>query len=66
MLMKDFVYDITRVRILKDAPIVVEYMIIVEHSIYNYIEKTLKLTIQSALFNYEKMPIFELSQVIYK
>ena len=56
----DFVYDITRVRILEDAPIVVEYMKmpinlihgitknILENSIYSYIEEKLKLKIQSA------------------
>lgn len=60
MSVEDFVYDITRVRILEDTPFVVEYMMMpiqiiqglrmetIEHSIYKYIESNLKLTIQSA------------------
>lgn len=93
MSVEDFVYDITRVRILESTPIVVEYMMmpiqlvpglrqeIIEKSIYNYIEKNLKLTIQSAhrtiravqstelerkhLQIDEKMPIFEVAQVAF-
>jgi len=57
---KDFVYDITRLRILEDEPIVIEYMImpiflipgineeILLKSIYSYIEGDLKLKIQSS------------------
>ncbi len=60
MSVKDFVYDIIRVRILDNVPIVIEYTMmpiqlvpgirneILEASIYRYIEKTLKLNIQSA------------------
>lgn len=60
MSVKDFVYDITRVRILDDVPMVMEYMMmpiqlipgirneILEDSIYRHIEKTLKLRIQSS------------------
>ena len=57
---KDFVYDITRVRLLEGEPIVIEYMImpisliqgineeVLENSIYSYIENNLKFKIQSA------------------
>ena len=57
---KDFVYDIIRVRILDDTPIVIEYTMmpiqlvpgirneVLEDSIYHYIEKTLGVQIQSA------------------
>ena len=46
---KDFVYDIIRVRILEDLQLVPGMRNeILEDSIYRYIEKTLKLTIQSA------------------
>ena len=57
---KDFVYDIIRVRILDDVPLVIEYTMmpiqlvpgirneVLEDSIYRYIEKTLGLQIQSA------------------
>ncbi|SFT42983.1 GntR family transcriptional regulator [Selenomonas sp. GACV-9] len=57
---KDFVYDIIRLRILDDTPLVVEYTMmpiqlipgirheILEDSIYHHIEQTLKLSIQSA------------------
>ncbi|TYZ20500.1 GntR family transcriptional regulator [Selenomonas ruminis] len=57
---QDFVYDIIRLRILDDVPMVIEYTMmpiqlvpgirneILEHSIYHHIEKTLKLNIQSA------------------
>lgn len=60
MSVKDFVYDITRLRILDDVPMVIEYMMmpiqlipgirneILEDSIYRHIEKTLKLHIQSS------------------
>lgn len=57
---KDFVYDIIRLRLLDGVPWVIEYTMmpiqlvpgirheILEHSIYHHIEKTLKLSIQSA------------------
>lgn len=56
----DFVYDIVRVRFVDGEPIVIEYtkmpieliprvkMSVLEHSIYQYIEKDLGLKIQSA------------------
>ena len=60
MSVKNFVYDITRVRILEGEPYVIEYMTmpiflipdiseeILKNSIYSYIEGNLKLKIQSA------------------
>ena len=90
---KDFVYDIIRVRFLEDLPLVVEYTMmpiqlvpgirneILEDSIYQHIEKTLKLNIQSAhrtiravrsteleqaeLCIPPEMPILEIEQVAF-
>lgn len=59
---EDFVYKIERVRILKNKPIIIEYVYmpisvipgltkqIVENSIYQYIRETLKLKISSSDF----------------
>ena len=90
---QDFVYDIARVRLLEGVPMVIEYTMMpiqlvpgirlenLHNSIYSYIEKKLKLKIQSAhrtiravqstaeeqveLAVAPEMPLLEVEQVAY-
>ena len=74
MSVKDFVYDIIRVRILDDVPMVIEYTMmpiqlvpgirneILEDSIYRHIEKTLNLKIQSAHRTVRAVPSTSMEQ----